>query len=533
TSKPIPIIVDEAVYEEWDDRVEGAATTVASLDAEQASGNILRTQSLAIPNVPLPRGSGLGGRPRVNTLGSGEDSLELIKELMETCTKLSARLLALEESKTAQDLVIKRLKLRVKKLEKKKRKASTPQPMKKRLFRVRVESSAEESLDKDDASKQGRNGSDKTEELNLSDKGSAGTKNFEERYTEKDVSAAGIAVTTVGAIPKVSAAGPSTVSTAGLFEDELMTMADTLVAIRRTRPRKTSVVIHDLKEEPRRTLPEPTVQSQQTYKDKCKAKMVELEEPMKIKRRYQERVVEEEATNVVLLEEWDNTQAMMDADYELAARLSAEGRAEIIIKERSKLFVELMEKRKKYFAKLREEERRMKPQTKTQRRNQMCTYLKNMAGAFKAIDLESSKKRSGEELKEENIKKQKLEDDVEKTKLKECLEIVSDSDKAIRMEPLATRSPIVDWKIHSLRIVSCYIVERADGWTKMYKFFSEMLKEFDRQDLLDMYRLVKEKYKTKKLEAEALVFWGNFMTMFEPDENDEIWKNQEDHTLIE
>ncbi|GJW68616.1 putative ribonuclease H-like domain-containing protein [Tanacetum coccineum] len=198
-----------------------------------------------------------------------------------------------------------------------------------------------------------------------------------------------------------------------------------------------------------------------------------------------------------------------------------------------------MEKRKKYFAKLREEERRRKPLTKTQRRNQMCTYLKNMAGythkqlkhksfeeiqnafdkqmqwisAFKAIDLESSKKRSGEELEEENVKKQKLEDDVEKAKLKECLEIVSDSDEAIRIEPLATRSPIVDWKIHSLRIVSCYIVERADGWTKMYKFFSEMLKEFDRRDLLDMYRLVKEKYKTKKLEAEALVFWGNFMTI--------------------
>ncbi|GJW68615.1 ribonuclease H-like domain-containing protein [Tanacetum coccineum] len=317
SEEPIPIIASSSHQKTQTPRVEGAATTVASF----------RTQSTAMPNVPLPQGSGLSGRPKVNTLGSGEDSLELIKELMETYTKLSDRLLALEESKTAQDLVIKRLKLRVKKLEKKKRKASTPQPMKKRLFRVRVESSIEESLDKDDASKQGRNGSDKTKELNLSDKRSDGTKNFEEGYTEKDVSVAGIAVTTVGAIPEVSAAGPSTVSTAKLFEDELMTMADTLVAIRRTRPRKTSVVIHDPKEEPRRTLPEPTVQSQQTYKDKGKAKMVEPEEPLKIKRRYQERVVEEEATNVVLLEEWDNTQAMMDADYELAARLSAEGRA--------------------------------------------------------------------------------------------------------------------------------------------------------------------------------------------------------------
>ncbi|GJT83015.1 ribonuclease H-like domain-containing protein [Tanacetum coccineum] len=37
TSKPIPNVLDEAVYEEWDDRVERATTTAASLDAAQAS----------------------------------------------------------------------------------------------------------------------------------------------------------------------------------------------------------------------------------------------------------------------------------------------------------------------------------------------------------------------------------------------------------------------------------------------------------------------------------------------------------------
>ncbi|GJY46980.1 hypothetical protein Tco_0436043 [Tanacetum coccineum] len=38
TSKPIPNVADEAVYEEWDNRVERATTTVASLDVAQASG---------------------------------------------------------------------------------------------------------------------------------------------------------------------------------------------------------------------------------------------------------------------------------------------------------------------------------------------------------------------------------------------------------------------------------------------------------------------------------------------------------------
>ncbi|GJW79084.1 hypothetical protein Tco_0140766 [Tanacetum coccineum] len=79
----------------------------------------------------------------------------------------------------------------------------------------------------------------------------------------------------------------SILSTADVFEDEMMTIAESLVAIRRTIPRTTSVVIHDPKEEPRRTVPEPTSPSHSSYKDKGKEKMIELDEPVKIKRRDQ------------------------------------------------------------------------------------------------------------------------------------------------------------------------------------------------------------------------------------------------------
>ncbi|GJV75909.1 hypothetical protein Tco_1507493 [Tanacetum coccineum] len=63
-------------------------------------------------------------RPRVNTPRSDEERIEL-KELMDMCTKLFDRVLDLENVKDAQALEIKRLKKRVKKLEKKK-KSRTP-----------------------------------------------------------------------------------------------------------------------------------------------------------------------------------------------------------------------------------------------------------------------------------------------------------------------------------------------------------------------------------------------------------------------
>ncbi|GJU23406.1 ribonuclease H-like domain-containing protein [Tanacetum coccineum] len=64
TSEPIPNVPNEAVYEEWDDRVERATTTAASLDVEQASGNITKTQSTTMLNVHLPQGIGSGGSHR-------------------------------------------------------------------------------------------------------------------------------------------------------------------------------------------------------------------------------------------------------------------------------------------------------------------------------------------------------------------------------------------------------------------------------------------------------------------------------------
>ncbi|GKG52959.1 hypothetical protein Tco_0550071, partial [Tanacetum coccineum] len=58
----------------------------------------------------------------------------------------------------------------------------------------------------------------------------------------------------------------------------------------------------------------------------------------------------------------------------------AEEQEELSIEEKSKLFVELMEKRKKHFAAKRAEEKMSKPPTKAQKRKTMSTYLKNMDG---------------------------------------------------------------------------------------------------------------------------------------------------------
>ncbi|GJU99886.1 putative ribonuclease H-like domain-containing protein [Tanacetum coccineum] len=119
SSGPIHLVANETVIKEWEDKMERAATTASSLEVEQDNGNINRTQSTTTLNESSPEGTGSGSGPRcqdtilgdaeaqirfeaaskqsndppfsrVNTLVSGEDSMEL-KELMELCIKLPER----------------------------------------------------------------------------------------------------------------------------------------------------------------------------------------------------------------------------------------------------------------------------------------------------------------------------------------------------------------------------------------------------------------------------------------------------------
>ncbi|GJT47790.1 hypothetical protein Tco_0973947 [Tanacetum coccineum] len=340
---------------------------------------------------------------------------------------------------------ITKLKERVKKLE---RRNKSRTPGLKRLRKVgrttRIESSEDEGLgDQEDASKQGRKIADldADAEVTLVDEAQGriddnlmfDTGVFDEQEVEVEKVVSTAEVTTVSATPttideltlaqtliEIKAAKPKAVTTAA---------TTTTTAV--TRPKARGVVVQEPSEFTT-TTSQPSQLPQ--AKDKGKGKMVEHEKPLKkkdqilvdeeITQRLQEelqsKLKEEERLARQKKEEdnlisRDNTQAMMEADYELAQRLQVEEQGELTIEERSKLFVELIEKRKKHFAKLRDEEIRRKPPTKAQMRNQMCTYLKNMAN-YKhrsKSHTEGSKKRTREELESDDSKKQKIDENVE------------------------------------------------------------------------------------------------------------------------
>ncbi|GKC93670.1 hypothetical protein Tco_1159112 [Tanacetum coccineum] len=133
-----------------------------------------------------------------------------------------------------------------------------------------------------------------------------------------------------------------------------------------------------------------------------------------------------------------------------------------------------------------------------------------------------ARKRAGEKQSEESIKRQKIEDDLEKEELKAYLDLVLREEFSMEIESLATKYPIVDWKTHVLaENFMYYQIFRADGSFKNYKIFSEMLDDFDRHDVLDLHRLVKARYMTSSPEGYDLMLWGDLKILFQPDEEDE------------
>ncbi|GJV39408.1 putative ribonuclease H-like domain-containing protein [Tanacetum coccineum] len=214
-----------------------------------------------------------------------------------------------------------------------------------------------------------------------------------------------------------SAAGPSTSTTGDIFEDEMTTIADTLVAIRSARPRTTSIVIRNVEEEPRRATPVP-IMDEELAQRLFKEEQAQFEREQRIAR---ERAAEQEAKDAALIEQMEVVQARMDANELLALRLQEQEREQFSIDEQARFLVETIAARKKFFATQRAAEIRNKPPTKTQLRNQMIAYLKHMGNDdsgnkddSSSKQAESSKNRSIAEHDEESVKKQKLQDDAEK-----------------------------------------------------------------------------------------------------------------------
>ncbi|GJZ52603.1 hypothetical protein Tco_0607118 [Tanacetum coccineum] len=159
----------------------------------------------------------------------------------------------------------------------------------------------------------------------------------EKDVAEKEVSAAD-PVTTASEIVTTANVEVTTVNALTTTIDEL-TLAQTLIS---TRPKAKGIVFHDQEEQASAFTPIVSSSQLPQAKDKGKGKMVKPEKPLKKKDQIaldeelalrlhaeeqaefeKERVTQEEASRTAIIDKLDSIQAMIEADEQLAARLQA------------------------------------------------------------------------------------------------------------------------------------------------------------------------------------------------------------------
>nr|GEW83181.1 retrovirus-related Pol polyprotein from transposon TNT 1-94 [Tanacetum cinerariifolium] len=311
-------------------------------------------------------------------------------------------------------------------------------------------------------------------------------------------------ITTAGIF--VSTATPSTpppTTTTIVIKDKDLTIAQTLIKMRSEKS-KEKAKERGSKEKSSKgkmvKLKKPLKKKEQIEFDKEVAQRLQAQLQAELEK--EERMARQKEVDANIAE-WDDVQAMIDADHELAERLQADEQRELTIKES-------FEEVQKDFDKTMSWINSFVPMDK----EVVEGSGKKAESSAKEAD---SKKRAKKRLNEESVKRQKLEDDVEKEELRACLEIVQHDDSAVNIESLATKYPIVDWKTHILsEDMFYYHIIISDGSTKYYKIFNAMLDDFDRQDVLDIYTLVKERFMTTSPEGYDRLLWGDLMTLFEP-----------------
>nr|GEZ12709.1 hypothetical protein [Tanacetum cinerariifolium] len=172
-----------------------------------------------------------------------------------------------------------------------------------------------------------------------------------------------------------------------------------------------------------------------------------------------------------------------------------------------------------------------KPKTEAQARKNIMIYLRNVVGfkmdyfkgmtyddirpifeknfnsnvAFllktkEQMDEKDSRalKRLSESQDDKTAKKQKLDREVEE--LERHLQIVpnDEDDVYTKATLLALKVPVVDYEIYTENNKLYYKIKRADGSHQLYLSFLSMLRNFDREDLEVLWRLVKERFTSTK-----------------------------------
>nr|GFA37423.1 hypothetical protein [Tanacetum cinerariifolium] len=410
------------------------------------------------------------------------------QQVLNTCSALTRRVETLEHDKAAQKLEIIKLKARVKRLERVNKVKSSKL---RRLRKVGASKRIESSDDIEDVFNQGRmiDDLDKDEGIeDISFRSGSSSKVLSMQEDDSKVQEVVEVITTTKLITDVvTAASQVSAASATIFvaKPSIPAAASTVVAAY-TRRRK-GVIIRDPEEELSSKTPAETPK----LKNKGKGILIETPKPMKKKDQikkdaeYARKMHEEinkDHENINKDIDWD---AVIDHVKQKSRNPQFDANIRFLFKSREEMEEEDQE-------------------------------------VLKSINETPTQKAA---------KRRKLNEEVQEAEdLKKHLEVVDDEDDDVFTEatPLARKVLVVDYQIVLINNKPRFKIIKEDETHQLYISFITLLKNFDREDLENLWGIVKERFSTSKPSN----FFDEYLlttlkTMFEkPDGQDAVWKSQ-------
>nr|GEU45391.1 uncharacterized mitochondrial protein AtMg00810-like [Tanacetum cinerariifolium] len=365
-------------------------------------------------------------------------SMDLLQNLLDTCTTLTRRVENLEQDKIAQALEITKLKQRLKKLERRNKASKL-----KRLNKVGIAQRIETSDDtvKDDVSKQDRIIADMDADKDVTIKDVA-TKDVQDVEIEENDEVEPAELQEVVEV----------VTTAKLIIELVTAASATITAV---ASKLTTVVA-------------PTLTTA----------------PSAAKRRNRDEVID----HVQRKEKKDNAVKRYQA-LKMKPQTEAQARKNMMIYLKNVAGFKM-----DYFKGMTYDD--IRPIFKKNFNSNVAFLLKTK----EQMEEEDGRalKRLSESQEDKAAKKNKLDEKVEE--LRKHLMIVpnKDDDVYTKATPLALKVPVVDYEIYTENNKPYYKIKRADGSHQPYLSFLSMLRNFDREDLEVLCQLVKERFTSSK-----------------------------------
>nr|GFA05011.1 hypothetical protein [Tanacetum cinerariifolium] len=189
--------------------------------------------------------------------------------------------------------------------------------------------------------------------------------------------------------------------------------------------------------------------------------------------------------------------------------------ADLSVGEKIELISELVKYQDHLAEILKYQAQQSKPSSKKEQRRFYMSVLKSHAGwkteHFRGMTLDQIKEKFTPGSK-----------GVSEEELKGMMQLVPLEE--VYIEALKMKHPIMDWEIHTEGKREYWKIIRLGGHTRAYQFFVDMLKQFDREDLHQLWILVKETFSIKLCTRDKeKELWVELKRLFKPKFEDQLW----------